>query len=116
MARREYQRHLEAVEERRMRKRRGLFEFEELEAVEKPMEAPRVVEPTPPSTAMPISEKRSILDFVGGLSGQTFREEEFRELLRGEFNLSDPELERIIEELRYNGWIFEPRRGVIRVL
>ncbi len=116
LARREYQRHLEAVEERRMRKRRGLFEFEELEAVERPMEAPRVVEPTPPSTAMPISEKRSILDFVGGLSGQTFREEEFRELLRGEFNLSDPELERIIEELRYNGWIFEPRRGVIRVL
>jgi cell division GTPase FtsZ len=117
LARREYQRHLEAVEERRMRKRRGLFELEELEVVEKrETVAPRPVKRAYAPDAMPIREKRSILEFVGGLSGRAFAEEEFRDLLREEFSLSDAELERILEELRYNGWIFEPRRGLIRVL
>jgi hypothetical protein len=117
LARREYQRHLEAVEERRMRKRRGLFEFEELEMAERrEVAAPRPVEPAYTSTATLISEKRSILEFVSGLSGRIFSEEEFRGLLRTEFSLGDAEVERILDELRYNGWIFEPRRGLIRVL
>lgn len=119
LARREYRRHLEAVEERRVQKRRGLFEFEELEAVERremEIEVPRDVEPRHMPTAMSISEKRTILEFVGSLSGEIFREEEFKTLLQTEFSLDNAEIERVLDELRYNGWIFEPKRGVIRVL